>query len=130
MFQGEYFNRSKALDVVAHDLAPALVGSSRTDDQDGYYVQALYGFLPRWRAGLRWEQVGLTNDSDLPDGTSETYGASCRAGAMLDFTPSEFSRLRLQANQGAYETADGNEDVTEIYVQWMLALGAHAAHKF
>lgn len=128
--QGEYFNRRKALDVVAHDLAPALVGNSRTDDQDGYYVQAVYGFLPRWRAGLRWEQVGLTSDSDLPDGTSESYGSSYRTGAMLDFTPSEFSRLRLQVSQGAYETPDGNEGVTEVYVQWMLSLGAHAAHKF
>jgi hypothetical protein len=130
VFQGEYFSRRKALDVVAHDLAPTLVGNSRTDDQDGYYVQAIYGFLPRWRAGLRWEQVGLTNESDLPDGTSETYGSSYRTGAMLDFTPSEFSRLRLQVNQGSYETADGQEDVTEVYLQWMLSLGAHAAHKF
>jgi hypothetical protein len=130
ILQGEYFNRQKALDVVAHDLAPALVGNNRTDNQDGYYVQALYGFLPRWRGGLRWEQVGLINDSDLPDGTSESYGSSTRAGVMVDFSPTEFSRVRLQVNEGSYETADGKEDVTEVYLQWMLSLGAHAAHKF
>jgi hypothetical protein len=49
---------------------------------------------------------------------------------MLDFTPSEFSRLRLQVNQGSYETDEGKVDVTEVYVQWMISLGAHGAHKF
>ena len=128
--QAEYFSRKKDLDLVAHDLAPHLVGNSRVDEQDGYYVQATYGFLPRWRAGLRWEQVGLTNESELPDGTTEDFGASDRASAMLDFTPSHFSRIRLQANQGSYETADGAEDVTEVFVQWMVSLGAHGAHNF
>jgi hypothetical protein len=128
--QGEYFNRRKDLDMIANDLVPDLVGNSKIDEQDGYYVQAVYGFLPRWRGGARWEQIGLTNESELPDGTSEDFGASWRAGAMIDFTPSEFSRIRLQANQGSYETADGREDVTEVFVQWMVSLGAHAAHKF
>ena len=128
--QGEYFNRRKNLDMVANDLVPDLVGNSKIDEQDGYYIQAVYGFLPRWRGGLRWEQVGLMNESELPDGTSEDFGASYRAGAMIDFTPSEFSRIRLQVNQGSYETADGREDVTEVYVQWMISMGAHAAHKF
>ena len=130
IFQGEYLCRQKALDVVAHDLDPTLVGNSRTDNQDGYYIQALYGFLPRWRGGLRWEQVGLINESELPDGTSESFGSSYRTGVMVDFSPSEFSRIRLQVNEGSYETADGQQDVAEVYLQWMLSLGAHAAHKF
>jgi hypothetical protein len=128
--QGEYFSCHRDLELVGHDLAPQWVGNRRVDDQDGYYVQAVYGFLPRWRVGMRWEQVGLTNDSELPDGTSESHGSSYRTGPMLDFTPSEFSRLRLQVNRGSYETADGKEDVTEVYLQWMVSLGAHGAHKF
>jgi len=128
--QAEYFNRRKDLTLVPAEAEPDLVGNSKVDEQDGYYVQAVYGFLPRWRAGLRWEQVGLINDSALPDGTSETCGSSYRTGAMLDFTPSEFSRIGLQANQGSYETAEGSEDVTEVYVQWMVSIGAHGAHKF
>ena len=130
VLQAEYFNRKKDLDLVAHDLAPQFVGNSRVDEQDGYYVQAVYGFLPRWRAGLRWEQVGLTNESELPSGTTEDFDSSDRVSAMLDFTPSEFSRIRLQANHGSYETEEGSEDVTEVYVQWMVSLGAHGAHKF
>ena len=118
------------MDLVADDLTPQFAGHSLVDKQDGYYVQAVYGFLPRWRGGLRWEQIGLTNESELPDGTTEDFGTSDRASAMLDFTPSEFSRIRLQVNQGSYETAAGHEDVTEFYVQWMVSLGTHGAHQF
>jgi len=128
--QAEYFGRCKDLELAGHDLAPGLVGNSRVDKQDGYYLQTVYGFLPRWRAGLRWEQVGLINQSDLPDGGSERYGSSYRAGVMLDFAPSEFSRIRLQANRGSYETHEGTEDVTEVFIQWMISLGTHGAHKF
>lgn len=130
ILQGEYFSRKKDLELAAHDLLPELSGNKRVDEQDGYYVQSVYGFLPRWRGGLRWEQTGLTSKADLPDGTSEEYGSSSRAGAMVDFTPSEFSRLRLQVNRGSYETTEGTEDVTEVYLQWMISMGAHAAHKF
>jgi hypothetical protein len=128
--QAEYFRRRKDLDLVAHDLAPALVGNDRIDTQDGYYVQAIYGILPRWRAGLRWEQVGLTNDTKLPSGARDSFGSSWRLGPMVDWSLSEFSRLRLQANRGCYETEDGREDVNEIMLQWTVSLGAHGAHKF
>ena len=128
--QAEYFSLKKDMNLIAHDLAPQLVGNSRVDEQDGYYVQMTYGFLPRWRAGLRWEQVGLTNQSELPNGSTEEFDSSNRASAMVDFTPSEFSRIRLQANQGSYETEEGREEVTEFFVQWMVALGAHGAHAF
>ena len=128
--QAEYFRRRKDLELVAHDLFPALVGNDRIDTQDGYYVQAVYGFLPRWRFGLRWEQVGLTNETDYPDGSSASYGASWRLGPMLDWSLSEFSRLRLQFNRGSYLTEDGREDVNEIMLQWTVSLGAHGAHAF
>ena len=128
--QAEYFSRRKDLELVAHDLAPQFVGNSRVDEQDGYYIQAVYGFLPRWRAGVRWEQVGLTNESELPNGETESFGSSDKASVMVDFTPSEFSRIRLQANRGSYETEECTENVTEVYVQWMVSLGAHGAHKF
>jgi hypothetical protein len=128
--QAEYFSRQKDLELIAHDLAPQFVGNSRIDDQDGYYVQVIYGFMPRWRAGVRWEQVGLINESELPNGETESFGSSDRASVMIDFTPSEFSRLRLQGNRGSYETGEGREEVTELYLQWMISIGAHGAHKF
>ena len=46
---------------------------------------------------------------------------------MIDWSPSEFSRLRLQ-----YARNDIRPDVTdnEWFLQYILTLGAHGAHKF
>jgi len=129
--QGEYCFRRKDLEVTAHDILPGLVGNHKIDDQDGYYLQAIYGFMPRWRTALRWEQVGLTSTSDLPDATVLDFGSSWRIGLMIDFTPSEFSRLRLQFNRGDYALDSGRtEGVTEVMLQCMVSLGTHGAHKF
>ena len=128
--QGEYIFREKDLSVAQHDLNAALVGCDRIDRQDGYYVHATYGFLPRWRAGMRWEQVGLTNQSRYPDGSSSDFADSHRLTGMLDFTPSEFSRLRVQIGRGTFELDDGDESVWQIFVQWTISLGTHGAHTF
>jgi len=128
--QGEYFRRRKELDLVDHTIAGAPIGNDRIDDQDGYYVQATYGFLPRWRCGVRWEQVGLTNDTRMPDGAREDHDDSSRTSAMVEFLPSEFSRLRLQGSYGDYATEDGKEDAWQVFVQWTMSLGIHGAHTF
>lgn len=128
--QSGYIWRQKDLELVDHILPAAPVGEDRVDTQDGYYAQAVYGFRPRWRGGLRWEQVGLTNESELPDGTSQSFDDSTRLSAMLDFSPSEFSRLRLQVARGEYATEDGDEEVWQVSIQWMISLGSHGAHKF
>ncbi|MFH1230824.1 MAG: zinc-regulated TonB-dependent outer membrane receptor, partial [Planctomycetota bacterium] len=98
--------------------------------QDGYYLQATYGFLPRWQSGLRWEQVGLLNKSRLPNGNSDSFGDSNKASLSLTFRPSEFSYLRLQISNGNYETTNGSENVTQIFLQLQISLGKHGAHKF
>lgn len=128
--QSGYLWRRKDLELVRHDGRPDLVGNDRVDTQDGYYAQAVYGFMPRWRAGLRWEQVGLTNRSDRPDGSRRSYSSSNRMTGMVDFTPTEFSRLRLQASRGEYEVDHGSEDVWQFFVQLMISLGTHGAHQF
>jgi hypothetical protein len=49
-----------------------------------------------------------------------------RYSAMVDYSPSEFSRLRLQYNRDESQpTADD-----QIYVQYIMSIGAHGAHKF
>lgn len=128
--EGEYIQREKDLDVVQHDLDPALTGNTRLDRQDGYYLQTTYGILPRWRAGLRWEQVGLINRAELPNGTVTDYDPSSRLSAMVDFSPSEFSRLRLQVSQAQYRLDGDAKDVVEVYLQWVITLGSHGAHRF
>lgn len=125
-FQAEYFFRSKDLELIASDDGAAPLGDNMESDQDGYYVQGLFGFLPRWRAGLRWEQVGLVNDVKEPGEAAEAFGESWRAAAMLDFAPSASSVIRLQAANGDYETDTGSENVWEAYVQVVVTLGTHS----
>ncbi len=123
--QAEYFQRNKDLDLEASDDPGAALGDNLDSTQDGYYIQALYGFLPRWRGGLRWEQIGLTNEGKEPGETRENFGDSWRSTAMLDFSPSPKSVIRFQVSNGDYETEDGTENVWEAYAQLVVTLGAH-----
>lgn len=127
---GEYLWRKKDLDMVKNTLKPWLAGNDKIDRQDGYYLQGVYGFYPRWRAGLRWEQIGLVNSVTFPDGLSEDYGATWRASGMMDFSPSEFSRLRFQVANGDYVMSSGRENVWQFFVQAIISLGTHGAHKW
>ena len=130
VIQAEYFYRNKDLDLKASDDPGATLGGALTGAQDGYYIQGTYGFLPRWRGGLRWEQVGLTNEEQEPGEEKGSFGDSWRATAMVDFSPSEFSRIRFQVNNGDYETGEGVENVWEAFVQLTVSIGAHGAHAF
>ncbi|MDP7254253.1 MAG: hypothetical protein QGF00_31935 [Planctomycetota bacterium] len=125
-----YLQRRKDLEVRQHDLMPGLAGRDRVDDQDGLHLQAVYGFAPRWRAGFRWDQVGLVNRSRLPDGSTEHFGNSHRLSAMMDVTLTEFSQIRLQLSRGEYFVEGDREDAWEVFLQLLISLGAHGAHKF
>ena len=50
-----------------------------------------------------------------------------RNTAMIDWSPSEFSRIRLQA--ASDKSRIGVTD-RQIFVQYIYSLGAHGAHKF
>lgn len=100
--------------------------------QSGWYVQGVYQFHPNWRAGLRYDQLsegsytlgeGLAGAPGLapPDFTPK------RLSAMVDWSPSEFSRFRLQYNQDKSE--QGITD-NQWFLQYIFSLGAHGAHKF
>ncbi len=121
--QGEYFWRRERGDfnyVLASDY------SAR---QSGWYLQGVYQFMPTWRVGARYDRL---------DPGSVDYGANSaffgatdfnpkRYTVMLDWTPSEFSRLRLQFAQSRTLP-----DVTDNqwFLQYILSLGAHGAHKY
>ncbi len=128
--EGSYLRRRIDLTLTQHDLEPDLVGADQISNQDGYYLQGIYGFAPRWRGGLRWEQVGLVNDVQTPEDLSE-YDPSWRLSGMIDFAPSEFSRFRLQTAYGGYQLNDGSEEnAWQVFLQMIISLGSHGAHDF
>ncbi|MEE9369604.1 MAG: TonB-dependent receptor [Pontiella sp.] len=125
VLQAEYFQQNKALDLLASDDSGTTPGGNLDSNQDGYYLQGLYGFLPKWRGGLRWDQVGLINEVKESDAPDESFGDSWRATAMLDFNPIPSTLIRLQASNGDYETATGTQNVWEGYVQIVVTIGSH-----
>jgi hypothetical protein len=91
----------------------------------GGYSQVLWGFKPRWVAGLRGEYAagnhGAFDASDVFRGERE------RVSPALTFYPSEFSKIRLQYN---YDHGALFGDAHSIWLQLEFMLGAHGAHKF
>lgn len=127
--QAEYFAKQGDLLVKKDDLT-GLVSRHSKDEKDGYYLQATYGFMPNWQLGARWEQVGLTNKAKLPDGDTVSFDPSQRAALALTYRLSEFSYLRLQFENGKYETTAGSENVSQVFLQIQISMGKHGAHKF
>ena len=125
--QAEYLVRQEdgLLDMAGDNFN----GTSPYDiSQDGFYIQGTYQFRPSWRVGLRYDRVSADNAPLLPplEGLLETAGSPSRVTAMLDYSRSEFSRLRFQvANLDNGQTSD-----SQVMIQYIMSIGAHGAHQF
>jgi hypothetical protein len=141
--QGEYFRVKQDGTLTYDDTAQAvpqfgvpLAGPFRTA-QSGWYTQAVWQFMPRWRVGYRYDTVrhGTLDNGIVSNGLGPTaadfplladYNPS-RNTAMVDFSPSEFSRLRLQFS--ADKSRMGVTD-NQVMLQYIQSIGPHGAHKF
>jgi hypothetical protein len=91
----------------------------------------VYQFLPRWRSGLRYDrlnpgvaEVGAANAANVI--ADYAYQPS-RLSWMLDYSPSEFSRLRLQL---AHDASRKGLPDNQVFVQYVMSMGAHGAHTY
>lgn len=133
-FQSEYFSREEkgTLNCSSTDpLSPCnvAVDSGYRTRQSGWYAQGVYQFTPAWRAGLRYEQLDSgTRDFGINAANLvvDQYKPK-KASAMVDYSWSEFSRLRLQYAQD--KSMAGVTD-NQWTLQYIMSLGAHGAHKF
>ncbi len=127
ILQAEYFHRDE--DGTYDDLDVGTGPISYDEDQSGWYAQGVYKFHPQWRIGARYSELNAGDvpagliGSALDDENHDPYSLSL----MADWTNSEFSRLRLQYN--LEELADKNRD-HQITLQYIMSMGAHAAHPF
>jgi hypothetical protein len=106
--QAEYFARR----VSSFEGGPAF-------SDGGFYAQLVAQLSRRWHAGLRYDLVGAPA-SDLQPKIE-------RMTAMAVFTPSEFSRIRLQ---GSREHSPDSEAGWEALLVLEYSIGAHGAHPF
>ncbi|MCW8956940.1 MAG: hypothetical protein OQL09_08660, partial [Gammaproteobacteria bacterium] len=129
-FQLEYFQRDESGTIILLNSSPLDI-SSYEGDQSGGYVQTVYQFARHWRSGLRVDQLSSDNTGSnitvLDDAGLIEISDSPRAWSwMLEWIPSEFSRLRLQYTVD--ET--GVEKDQQLYLQYSHSLGAHGSHAY
>jgi len=124
VFQAEYMWRDES---GAYDV-PGMYQGPWNENQQGWYAQAVYQPFPHWRFGARID--GLSADVPPPEwiGTP-LYPASnnpARYSVMVDWSNSEFSRLRFQYNYDKSTPEDDNQ----FGLQYIFSIGAHGAHSF
>ena len=136
--QGEYFRRTES-GSLTYDTHAASLGTQTGgygSRQSGWYLQGVYQFMPKWRAGYRYDRlnsgntsIGLVDSGALSPANFPILGGynPKRSSFMIDWSPSEFSRIRLQL---ARDTSRMGAPDSQIFVQYIMSLGAHGAHKF
>ena len=135
ILQGEYFWRKEKgtyalteeeLEIEEEDGAQVVHLHEHTESEEldgtahGWYLQGVYKATPQWRIGARYSRLTLPDDADIKH---DPYAFAL----MTDWTNSEFGRIRLQYNR---EVLDPDEPDTQIILQYVMSLGAHAAHSF
>ena len=133
--QGEYFRRKESGDLT-FDPAGAALTDGYASRQSGWYLQGVYQFMPQWRVGYRYDQLdsGTTSIGLVDSGALTAADFPVLAGykpkrhaAMLDWSPSEFSRVRLQL---ARDYSRRDQPDNQVFLQYIVSLGAHGAHTF
>ena len=139
--QGEYFRSRQDGQLTYDDTAAVgpfgVLSDGLSVRQSGWYGQAVWQFMPRWRVGYRYDTLrhGSNSNGIVTNGLGPTSAdfpvlaahSPTRNTAMLDWSPTEFSRLRLQF--AADKSRIGATD-RQIILQYLHSLGAHGAHRF
>jgi len=119
LLQGEYFWRDeKGVYTLTED--EEVHEENLNGESSGWYAQGVFKFAPQWRIGARYSQLYSPKDSDIEH---DPYAVA----VMGDWSNSEFSRLRLQYN---YEKLGEDLSDNQILLQYIMSIGAHAAHKY
>ena len=122
----EYFRRDEDGEISANQS----YGTFKAR-QSGWYVESIFKFARHWRAGLRYDRLGSDNHGSNMSLLEQTGLLSDghdphRLSAMLEWFPSEFSRIRLQYNHDD-STRDSDN---QTFIQYTQALGSHGAHEY
>jgi hypothetical protein len=136
--QGEYVWQRES-GSLAYDVDGASVGpleDAYRSRASGGYVLGVYQLSSRWRVGLRHDRLrsgtpaiglvasGALSAADFP--RLERFEPR-RTSAMVDYSLTEFSRLRLQV---AEDRAQPGPADRQLFLQYVMSIGAHAAHGY
>ena len=131
--QAEYFRRKETGELTLDPFTDRF-----ESEQSGWYGQAVWQFMPRWRAGARYDRLSrgtVTNTivdsgagpvaADFPTLMSDHDPS--RSTLMVDWSPTEFSRFRVQV---ASDKSRAGVTDNQLVLQYVHSLGAHGAHRF
>lgn len=137
--QAEYFQRDEDGKIDMYEAGGEIESTlDYNGKQSGYYLQGVYQFRPRWRIGLRHDRLDsdnilrqisgelATEDQLEASGLADEGHTPTRNSIMLDYTPREYSRFRLQFNED--KTTD--ETDRQVILQYTHSFGSHGAHGF
>jgi hypothetical protein len=95
--------------------------------------------MPAWRVGLRYDHLeannsitnfvaaGIDEEEFLEESSLGTADDPNKSSVMLDYSPSHFSRIRLQYSQ----LDNGHDETNDIFtLQYTVSLGSHGSHTF
>lgn len=133
--QGEYFRRKEDGNLTFDTTGASQTGGYGSR-QSGWYLQGVYQFIPMWRIGYRHDRldagttsIGLVDSGALAAADFPILAKynPTRSTVMVDWSPSEFSRIRLQ-----YARDKSRSDATDnqVFLQYIVSMGAHGAHTF
>ena len=132
-FEGEVIKRDLQADAFFdEDEGESIAGDTLRDW--GFYLQGLYGFNGLWSAGLRYEYASgssnnLEHEGAYPGRRDDPFRDNrSRISPLLVYSPSEFSRIRVQYN---YDHADHlSSDAHSVWLGFEALIGAHPAHTY
>jgi len=117
--QGEFFYR---------DEDGTFNGLAYSGRQFGWYAHAVFQFMPQWRLGARYDQLSARAlGAEFAGTTLDDLGRNPRrVSGLLEYETSEFGRFRLQYNHDR-ATQETNH---EVFLNYVVSIGAHGAHKY
>jgi len=138
--QGEMFWNKQSGSMSSASGCPdndiCIQGAPFAQNQQGFYTQGIYQFIPKWRVGYRYDRVfNGTNTYGLSASPQLIANSQLQSGwdpyrntIMMDWANSEYSLIRLQlARDNAFGPGIYNN---AIYLQYIMSLGAHGSHKY
>jgi hypothetical protein len=135
-FQGEYMYRVMNGKEYSESYFSNLVfpPSQLDKHNSGFYAQVAAKLDQLWEIGVRYDLL-MQNDVSLGGMNQQMPSNLPRYSAMIEYNPTEFSRLRLQfdRDESRYIQSSGGlsrQPYTQIILQANLTIGAHGAHAF
>jgi hypothetical protein len=133
-FQSEYMYRVMNGTEYTRDASITISSPSLDKHNSGFYAQVAAKIDQLWRMGIRYDLL-MQNDVSLGGADQHMPSDLPRYSAMIEYSPTEFSRLRLQFDRdmSRYVQASGGwsrQPYTQVILQANLTIGAHGAHAF